>query len=208
MGNEDIYRYRVHMHVRGQWGSKKNETRCGDKFPRNKPRNVDRDFRGFYIREAFCKINIVGQSSPLGLDQATRVFSGLFSRMLLFFARCIIVKMSNHFLRTQGGRRPRSLLSNAIPGLVRFRFKRIIRDCFLVHGQITENYPSKIAAQLHYSRLTNEFNNAALLRVCSYTKKKKSYFPSCQRKVPFCSLILLLISFYMLVFLLNLKKLY
>lgn len=32
-GNEDIYRYRVHMHVRGQWGSKKNEMRCGDKFP-------------------------------------------------------------------------------------------------------------------------------------------------------------------------------
>lgn len=32
-------------------------------------------FEGFCTREAFCKINIVGQSSPLGLGLAARVLS-------------------------------------------------------------------------------------------------------------------------------------
>lgn len=130
-------------------------------------------FEGFYIRETFCKINIVGQSSPLGLGQATRVLSGFFSRMLPLFARCIIVKMSNHFLRTQGERRPARCRTTRFPASRVLDLKELF--AILDHGQTTENYPSKIADQLHYSWLTNEFSNAAPLRVGSHTKKKTNH---------------------------------
>jgi len=107
------------MHVRGQWGSKKNKMHCGDKFPRNELRTVDRDFRGVLHTRDVLQNKYRGTVESAGMAKQREFFlSGFFSRMLPLLARCIIVKMSNRFLRTRGERRPRSLSSNAIPSRV------------------------------------------------------------------------------------------
>lgn len=148
---------------------------CGDKFPRNGLRIVDRGqglSRGF-AREAFCKINIVGQLSPPTWPRQREFFlSRLFSRMLPLLARCIIVKMSNRFLRTRGGRLvgqsvfdSRELHPFAMPDQNDSRLK-IIRQ-------------NSRSDRLHYSRLANGFGNVT--PICEYTfscgKKKNIALP-------------------------------
>lgn len=158
------------MHIRGQWGSKKNKMRCGDKFPRNEPRN--RDFRGVLHTRGVLQNKYRGTVKSAGLTKQREFFlSGLFSRMLPLLARCIIVKMSNRFLRTRGGRRPRSLSSNAIPGLARFRFERVISlRVRLKRLSLKIIRQSSQSDRLHYSQLANGFSNAAPSN--SYAKKK------------------------------------
>jgi len=127
----------AHMHVRGQWGSKKNKMHCGDKFPRNELRTVDRDFRGVLHTRDVLQNKYRGTVESAGMAKQREFFlSGFFSRMLPLLARCIIVKMSNRFLRTRGGRRPRWLSSNS---LARFRFENCIpsRFCDVITTEMT-----------------------------------------------------------------------
>lgn len=83
-------------------------------------------FRGVLHTRGVLQNKYRGTVKSAGLAKQREFFSfgALFSRMLPLLARCIIVKMSNRFLRTRDGRRPRSLSSNAIPGLAPFRFER------------------------------------------------------------------------------------